>query len=635
MSKIDIAIKVTSGGAGEPFVVNGGEWTRHIIDVRHLLGNLKNIDKEHQVARILRFTDDGCLLIVSRLISGRSGDNIAAWIHIPATAEVSGSEVVRVMRLAESVILQSSVNMEPLSEFATNEYPNSKSYCQAPQGQSLAFRRYDEVNLPQLLGNNRYQAYYDRYQYIYLLDMESSVDIAEGVVAHDLTHQQVEPISMLLPPESADLQRHFGYKVTVALADGTPFDHPIALKKGESILVYFMREGFKPVECGVRKDNSDAFSTLKLPFVRDVKWKKTIVRSLFRFVDERGKELPADVHPTIKVNGQELGAAGMEMAEGYLRQVNIVANAKKQGYEGESAFFDLSQPAPYTLRLTRRLHDYNNKVEMRNGQTAEMTLVSKYLEDGKDGPLAGYTYDSHSRKLVYDKSRVWAHRAQGLLAGLLLMGLCWGISAIVGSQKDKKPNVAVVDEPKPGVDSTQINITEPESTQEMRSDDLASTDTIEAAIAYLDGHEKWNRDSMENNTYLRGLFNDMNKYNLNYLCGFWYKRLKDSDNFMDVYYWAMRVKDAKKNPATPEKRTYTTSTDPEITVLSYIDKLFKTISLNNGTSNATNSSTSIHGDKRNSKVTKKKDEADAKHEIAAPEEEKTINVYNRRNSGNN
>ena len=37
MSKIGIAIKVTSAGAGEPIVANGGPWITRIFDVRNTL----------------------------------------------------------------------------------------------------------------------------------------------------------------------------------------------------------------------------------------------------------------------------------------------------------------------------------------------------------------------------------------------------------------------------------------------------------------------------------------------------------------------------------------------------------------------------------------------------------------------
>lgn len=595
MSKIDIAIKVTSGGAGEPFVVTGGEWTRHLIDVRHLLGNLKDIDKERQVAHILNFTAEGCLLIVSRLISGRSGDNIAAWIHIPATADVSGTEVVRVMHLAESVILQSDVNMEPLREFATKEYPDRAPYCRAPQGQALAFRRYDEINLPQLLGNNRYQPYYDNYQYIYLLDTDSTVDIAEGVDAIDLTRQLVGSISMLLPPKADDLRRQLGPSVSVMLADGTPFDHPVPVKKGESIKVHFVREGFKPVECTVRKDNDEAFAAWYLPDARSMRWVKFIDNSQFRFIDEQGRELPSNVHPTVRINGKKLSAAGMEMEERELRQVNVDANAKEQGYEGNARFVDFTEPAPYTLTLTRRVRDWKKKVKMRNGQVAEMTLVSKYIPNHRNGPLMGYYYDSRTDNLAYDTIRVWAHRAQGLLAGLLLMGLCWGISTIVHSAKSKKQQqIETINTPTNQVTDTlqsssqQAGTTEGSAQQTTAEGAAAGSSTanpaatdefsLQHAIDYLDNNAVWNRDEMERNPYLGGLFDDMNNFNLDELCGMWKDQLKDSKKFMDVADWAQSVKNKGKNPATGKHSpTYNQPGDNLIHRQNYINWLSSVI----------------------------------------------------------
>ena len=159
---------------------------------------------------------------------------------------------------------------------------------------------------------------------------------------------------------------------------------------------------------------------------------------MFNFVDEQGRSLPLEIHPTVRINGKKLSAPGMEIEERDLRQANVEANAKEQGYEGNAKFVDFTESAPYTLTLTRRVRDWKKKVKMRNGETADMTLVSKYIPNHKNGPLMGYNYDPRTGNLVYDTGRIWAHRAQGLLAGLLLMGLCWGISAIVHSTKNRQ-----------------------------------------------------------------------------------------------------------------------------------------------------------------------------------------------------
>lgn len=587
MSKIDIAIKVTSDGAGEPYVVRGGEWIRNVIDIHPVLNNLQGLDVEGQTARILSFTDEGTIVTLSHLVPGRGGDNVSAWIYIPANADIDGNEVVDIIEQTEQVIAASEFDLRPLAALCEKDYPERRPFSHAPTGNLLAFRRYDSVNLPQLLGPNRYQPYYDPYRYILLIDDAGQITLNKGVAADDLTRQLVEPLSMLLPAEAAELRRHFGHDVTVTLADGTAFDHPVAVKKGECIKVHFVREGFNPVDCDVKKNNSDAFSKWNLPDRSRVKWRKTIDSSLFRFVDERGKELPADVRPTVKVNGKILSATGMEIDEDNLRQANVVANAEKQGYEGDSVFLDLSQPAPYTLRLTRRVRDYNNKVELRNGQTAEMTLVSKYLTDHKDGPLAGYTYDRETRHLVYDKSRVWAHRAQGLLAGLLLMGLCWGISAIVGSQKDqKKTDVAVVEEPKQDDGAMPTDTTRqqtPPNTQNASEANptqgaAADNPSVGEAIAYLDNNRTWVRADMENFDHLRGLFDAMNNFDLNDLSEFWKEQLKDSKRFKNVADWAQSVKQKGKDPAHGSHApTYNKPGDEMITVQNYINWLSETI----------------------------------------------------------
>lgn len=595
MSKIDIAIKVTSDGASEPYAVHGGEWTRYAIDIRQLLDNLTGMDDYKQVARILSFTDDGCIVTLARLVPGRGGDNVAAWIFIPANADITGNEVVGIVEKTESVIASSQFDLQPLRELCDKEYPSRIPFSQAPTGNRLAIRRYDSASLPQLLGPYRYQPYYNDYRYILLLDDAGQIELRKEADADDLTRQLVGSISMLLPPKADDLHRQFGPSVSVTLADDTPFDHPVPVKKGESIKVHFVREGFKPVECTVRKNNDEAFAAWTLPDARSVRWMKVIDSSMFRFVDEQGRDLPADVHPTVRINGKKLSAAGMEMEERDLRQANVDASAKEQGYEGNARFVDFTEPAPYTLTLTRRVRDWKKKVKMRNGETAEMTLVSKYIPNHKNGPLMGYSYDPRTGNLAYDTGRVWAHRAQGLLAGLLLMGLCWGISAIVHSAKSKKQQqIEMINTPTNQVTDTlqsssqQAGTTEGSAQQTTAEGAVAGSSTanpaatdefsLQHAIDYLDNNAVWNRDEMERNPYLGGLFDDMNNFNLDELCGMWKDQLKDSKKFMDVADWAQSVKIKGKNPATGKHSpTYNQPGDNLIHRQNYINWLSSVI----------------------------------------------------------
>ena len=589
MSKIDIAIKVTSDGAGEPIAITGGEWTQNVIDIRQVLNSLQGLDVEGRVVRILSFTDEGAIVTLARLVPGRGGDNVAAWIFIPSHVGITGSEVVDILEKTERVIVASEFDLQPLRELCNKDYPNRRSFSKAPTGNRLAYRQYDSASLPRLLGPDRYQPYYDAYRYILLLDDEGQIEVRKTVDADDLTRYLVSTLSMVTPPDAEALRRHFRHEVKVILPDGTPFDHPIAAKMGESIKVFFVREGYKPLECKVKKTDNDAFSPMSLSPIRSVNWVKIVDASMFNFVDEQGYELPADVHPTLKINGKKLGAYGMEIAEYELRQVNVEASAINQGYEGFAQFVDLSQPAPYVIRLSRRMRESKNKVVMRNGEIANMTLVSKYVPDHHNGPLRGYVFDRRTGNLVYDKSRVWAHRVQGLLAGLLLMGLCWGIYAIVNGPKEKKPVVTVVDEPKPKpepdendtpIDSSQLVGPKVPDIEEGKptSDDFVDYASLSAAIAYLDGNQNWNRDEMENYAYLMGLFDDMNTFNFDKILGNWNEELKDSKKFKDVADYALVIKQKGKNPAIGKHNpTYCPNGDFIINRQNYINHLYNTI----------------------------------------------------------
>ena len=91
MSKIDIAIKVTSGGAQEPVVSATGPWVSCVRDVRDIFTQLEHF--EGKFITMLSFCPTGSLLTIVHHIPGRTTDNVAAWLHIPTGCAVTGEEL--------------------------------------------------------------------------------------------------------------------------------------------------------------------------------------------------------------------------------------------------------------------------------------------------------------------------------------------------------------------------------------------------------------------------------------------------------------------------------------------------------------------------------------------------------------
>ena len=473
MSKIDIAIKVTSDGAGEPHAVIGGEWMQNVIDIHPILENFIGLNEEGQVAHILSFTNGGCILTLARLVAGRGGDNVAAWIFIPANADVTGSEVMYVAIQTEKVIASSEFNLELLRELCNKEYPEKPSLSLAPTGNRMAFRWYNSTNIDNLLGPNRYQPYYDRYRYILLLDENGHVGLKKDIDIDDLTQRYMETPSMFLHYSADELRNHFGQDISITFPDGKPFDHPVAVKKGERILVRFVRDGFCPVDCSITKTDNLPLVKWPLPDPGQMIWKKAIDQSYFKFSDDQGRDLPNGINPIVIINGRRLGIVPVEIAEPNLSQVKVDVSVKGQYYAPTSLFVDLTQPAPVNICLIRKSSNWTKKVRMRNGEIADMTLVSKSIPNDKNGPLRGYVYEMLTGNLVFDTYRIWIHRTQGLLAGLMIALLCWGISAIISSGKDEQTKVVTTD-----YDKQQEIIThEGDDYQQLDDNDAITGDT--------------------------------------------------------------------------------------------------------------------------------------------------------------
>jgi len=595
MSKIDIAIKVTSDGAAEPFAVRGGKWMQSVIDIHPVLNNLTGLNEEGQIARILSFTDEGCILTLARLVAGRGGDNVAAWIFIPATADIKGSEVVNIVNQTEKVIASSEFNLESLRELCSKDYPEKPFFSLAPTDNKMAFRWYDSTNIDDLLGPNRYQPYYDKYRYIILLDKNGFVGLKEETDIDDLTQCLIEVPSMLLPPNADELRNHFGQDISITFANGEPFDHPVAVKKGGSIKVRFVRDGYNPVECNAKKYDDSPLTKWSLSDIKQIIWTKTIDLSIFNFTDDQGKALPTDINLIVRINGKRLGNVPVEITEPYLKQVKLDINVNGQSYEPTSLFVDLTQPFPITISLMRKTREWKHKLKMRNGEIADMTLESKNIPEGKNGPLKGYTFEWVTGDLVFDTIHVWTHRTQGFLAGLLIATLCRGISAIVNSENDnsnkgttehtvektKEQQQTFTPETGTDINSQQIIDDKDETDDsfiEQPVDDYDEEFSLEDAIAYLDKNKYWNRDEMNNYPHLNGLFDDLNNFNLDNICSHWKEELKDSKKFKDLAEWAQKVKDNGKDPAaSPHAPTYNEEGDVVINRQNYINWLYNIV----------------------------------------------------------
>lgn len=586
MNKLGIAIKITVDGAGEPIVLNDGEWTRHIADVRPLLNKVCGLNEDSQVIRILSFTDEGCLLTSARLIAGRSGDNIAAWIYIPSDMEISGKEVRYVMDIAEQAILAPTLDTIELEKICQQSYHFcDNAFSKASNGEKLAFRIYDDNSIEDILGPNRYQNYYENYKYIFLFDSMGTLSLTNPSEADDLSNERNKVVSLLIPPTTEALKRHFGFNVLLRLSDGTPFNHPVYLNKGNSISLMLVREYFRPISFNYVKPNNGSKELFPLESIdiSKINWQLPLLLSDFNVEDENGNPILSEEHLTIKVNNIILKPdITCWIDEYHAKEASVIITSKSHRYQPKKVTKDITKkPIKVVLPYLR---DYKSTtIITQNGEVGKIEYCEKDGSKKGESPIKDYYFKTNGN-LVYESHKPWLYRLQGVLATVAVVLLYMFITMIFPSENKKQqsttktPPSQISDSqnlPSAGTASTE----QTDKNTQIVQNESTPTETIdndvnyshEQAIYYLDNNPSWKRNEMEQYPTLQGLFDDMNQYKLEALMGKWKLELEASEQFKKVAETAVKNRRKGWNPATGQHRPFFNKPgDETIVVRNYV-----------------------------------------------------------------
>lgn len=280
MKKLGIAIKITNRGASDPIVYNGTGWEKNVIDIRDTLKYIKGLEG-NKVVLIMSFDKDGCYLTLSRIIGGRGGDNVSAWIYLPNNINISGEDLVSVLEQIKTILLKSRTDEEELKKIADKEY---NEYYKVPKNRpsmkygNYCARYFDAHLLPKLLGYDRYQFYYSKYKAVFLINEKSGISIIENSEVYDITNVDLEKICVLIPPTDKQITDIFGNNVQL-LIDYTPFKDVIRVKKGDLVNITAKREGYEDYKFNVKIDKDEVICNL--PDKVNIIWEKIINPNMF------------------------------------------------------------------------------------------------------------------------------------------------------------------------------------------------------------------------------------------------------------------------------------------------------------------------------------------------------------------
>lgn len=537
MSKIGIAIKSTSAGSGQPSVINGGDWTKRVIDVRDILKHVPSMASDHTLVVVFAsYTEDACLITVARTVSGRPWDNVSGWIHIPSSLVISGREVSSIISKVKKIISASELPEESeLNAIFSTEYDTkgvSARYDASKKDGKFAKRNTVLYSLEELLGEYRYQSYYSEYNAVFLV---SDVDAITDAV--DLSAKQPSALITLLPPTTREIQDKLGRFVTLRLSSGQPFNDAILLNKNQTITLIAERDGYEPISFMLTAETDGQMCVLPKTV-----WSKKISTANFDVRSESGKDLNGKAK--ISVNDIDITTRPYFFSENECESAYVVISAN--GYDTFKSKVRLLGNSRLPIVLDRRIEEFRKKIQLKNGATGEISIAGKGI-NRYESPIKGYV--ENDGYLEYMPGNVWLQRliGFGVAVGLwlIILFIGWWNSVEFQTTSDFPWIEAVSKEAKHATIETQPQYAIDNSQNEENIDNTTVSQTshtdFNAAISYLDSNDVWEKSELEKYPDLQGLFDDLNNMDTYKLGYTWKEKLRDSNKFSKV------AKVAKKN----------------------------------------------------------------------------------------
>lgn len=578
MNKIGFRIYRFKEGPSIGLTVNEGDWTKKVVDIRDIL-KLYNSEDESKFAMFLSFSETGAYITIARSISGRGGDNTAAWLYIPNNIEVTSSDIIPIIEVVKEELSASKSNVERLTQIFAQNYQTVEAADYRPSSLDKVFAKRDVGFYPlkDILGEKRYQPIYSNYHAI-LINDNDCMEIVDKNLA-DLTNEMLVETFVFCPPLKQDIPNG----VTVHFnTHGYPlFNKPVRVNKSSRISLVFKRTGFEDIPYIDSVEEND-----QLCVVPQFDWKKSISRDLFKIVAAHDSNVNLTDNASITVNNEELKwHQPFIISEHDARQAKVRVSVN--GYEPEEEYLDLLNVAKsITVKLHRAERAQSWKIELANGHTAVMDLRSKYLSGDKyESPLKGYSREDGV--LRYTNFGVLKQRIIGFLmavATFVVICICvaayewfdnhnftWQLGLpLVKVEKIGSPNYSMVSYLEQPTLQSDIN----EGCSDQNSSDKEMS--LDKIIAYLDNYSAgtWHLDSLIKYN-IGDLFVVLNTYEVDSILNY-SKDLQGSIQFKKIADAVTKNKDKiLLNKDKYYRGPY--SNDLEITVDKYLEKLNKQI----------------------------------------------------------
>lgn len=489
MNKIGLYIRRYKDGPADIISpVNPGDWTKKVVDIRATL-NLYAKSDMSRFATFMSFGETGTYITIARRIGGRGGENVAAWLFIPNTITVDGKRVVDLVNVVKGELLKTKIDENTINQWFSYTYsksqfaqfrPSKPMGANAPTAKRTYGIAANSPSLEQLVGENRYQPYYAEYAAILLTGTDSlPLDPGASASVKDLT-QPLKEYGTLLPPAQGSLPA--GAK---AYINNSEFVMPMMFEKG-TVMINLTRPDYEDcIDSISLSEKCQQYRPARL------KWSKKIDPRNIRIVDETGNPVK---NAQITINNGGINAH-VAVPEESLSQVHITV--KCTGYKQADA-------NPY-YNLTRG----SATVHMK--RTAPPT--------GGNGGCSRRELEE-ARKTGFEQGRK-SGLFTGILSTIAVFALAAGTYFLIhyffGEKELQKQETLT---------QTEGAVTDETSDEENKPESYAAANDSTEAFFYLKNCDGiLFRDSLEHYSYTKGLWDDLNDFNLDKVIVEWAEKL--------------------------------------------------------------------------------------------------------------
>lgn len=579
MNKLGFAIKLASQGAGNAIECNKDQWTNKVVDIREYLKLFNGLQGTDNIVTFMSFDEGGCFLTQLRAISGRLGDFLSGWIYIPNTIEISVEDVLKAYNFVSDILSQSNLSdlKDKINDFFSEEYTQKNYYAQyqPSYGDEYGVRFLDQYySLKEIIDKNRYQPYYSKHKAIFLINKNSEVKIApeQTVKFKDLTKFPIEKTCIFRNPSLEDV-RLLGKGVKIVFKDKREFVSPLLIKKGEEIQLFAIRDGFEAFPLPIVTIENDE-QTLIISH-ETVRWQKRITTSMFSIHDDKNHSLDHIAH--IYVNKTDITNHICNLSEDECKEADIVVMADDFEDKHLKANLLLGNKS---IEMHRKTHEQQYSIMLKNGSIATMTIESKSIKSQyskNDSPLEGYSYNYEHSALGLSSGYAWKQRLYGFVIAAIL-----GISFLAYLAFDTWSKTHCFKFGLPPWEEIKYPEQGPNGFDESADDSdkmsgISASDSLlsfKNAIKYLDNNNIWVKTDMDKYPGIRGLFDDLNNFELDTIANSWSLKLQTSETLKRIIDVANKNRQNGWEPRQGEhKPTYNEKSDERINVTNYINWL--------------------------------------------------------------